>query len=130
MIAQAPRVVLTYGTFDALTPAHARFLSTARALGHLLIVGCRTAHSSTLPQPLVPFADRVGMLEMCRYVDRIIPWQSNDQIRTDIVNYNATALAMGHEDSGCFDELQDIAQVHYLVRPLRPKMQPLRVYSA
>jgi glycerol-3-phosphate cytidylyltransferase len=114
----SPRVILTYGRYDGLCQDHIRFLRDLAANGADLIVGCTTdALATDLGRPCkVPFEQRRAFLESCRWVDRVIPHSEAEQPRTDIVNYNASALAMGLEWAGSFDDLQDIAQVLYLPR--------------
>jgi hypothetical protein len=46
----------------------------------------------------------------------VICTHSLQQMRTDIVNYNVCVFAMDERWQGQFDDLLDIAQVHYLPR--------------
>lgn len=114
----APRVVLTYGRFDLFHQGHVRFLRQLSLLGSELIVGCSTdALAARAGAPCqMPFAERRALLESCRFVDRVIAETSDDQKRTDIVNYNVCTLVMGAEHAGLLDNMQDIAQVLYLTR--------------
>lgn len=119
------RVVLSYGTFDRFTSAHAARLQALSQLGNELIIGCATdAYCTALGvQPLMDFTARREMLESCRFVSRVIAHDSPDQQRTDIVNYNVGMFAMPAEWQGHFDDLQDVAQVYYL--PHAPTALPL-----
>lgn len=116
--ARAPRVVLTYGRFDLFHNDHVTFLRKVSMMGSELIVGCTSdAHAEAMGLPCqMPFEERRALLEHCRFVSRVIPETDAAQKRTDIVNYNVCALAMGTEHAGQFDGLQDIAQVLYLSR--------------
>ncbi|NNE53129.1 MAG: adenylyltransferase/cytidyltransferase family protein [Sulfitobacter sp.] len=113
-----PRVVLTYGRFDLFDQDHAQFLRSIRGLGDELIVGCASdtlARAQGTPCQM-PFEARRAMLTHCRFVDRVIVQTSEAQKRTDIVNYNVSALVMGEEHLARFDHLSDIAEVRYLPR--------------
>lgn len=110
------RVVLTYGCFDQFDQRHVSFLRQAAQLGDELIVGCATDDyaAATGTPCLQAFAQRREVLEKCRFVARVIAKTSDQQKRTDIVNYNVSLLVMGAEDLGRFAHLQDIAQIRYL----------------
>ncbi|MFK7835660.1 MAG: adenylyltransferase/cytidyltransferase family protein [Sulfitobacter sp.] len=112
------RVVLTYGRFDLFHQGHVNFLRRLAQTGDELIVGCTTdALAVQMQAPCqMSFDTRRALLESCRFVSRVIPETDLNQKRTDIVNYNACALAMGEDRFGAFDSLQDIAQVLYLPR--------------
>ncbi|MCX7559860.1 adenylyltransferase/cytidyltransferase family protein [Sulfitobacter sp. F26204] len=116
--ATAPRIMLTYGRFDLFHQDHIRFLRQVSAMGHELIVGCATdEHARRSGYPCqMSYAERRAILQSCRFVSRVIPETSFDQKRTDIVNYNVSALVMGKNQRGHFDGLQDVAQVLYLPR--------------
>ncbi len=114
----ASRTLLTYGRFDMFSQHHIGFLRRLSGMGQELIVGCATeAHAAAQGLACVmSFEERRALLESCRYVSRVIPLSDLAQVRTDIVNYNVSALAMGLEHQNQFDDVQDIAQVLYLAR--------------
>ncbi|WP_236628275.1 MULTISPECIES: glycerol-3-phosphate cytidylyltransferase [unclassified Sulfitobacter] len=113
-----PRVVLTYGTFDLFHHGHVNLLRRLADLGTELIVGCSTDAFNQIKgkQCVMSYEQRRTILESCRYVDRVIPEDTWEQKRCDIVNYNVSTFAMGDDWTGKFDDLQDIAQVLYLPR--------------
>ena len=117
-VASSPRVVLTYGRFDMFHQDHVRFLRQISQMGQELIVGCSSdEHAQSVGMPChMPFTERRALLESCRFVSRVIAEKDADQKRTDIVNYNVSALAMGDEHEGQLDDLHDIVQVVYLQR--------------
>lgn len=125
----APRVILTYGRFDLFHQDHIRFLRQISQLGSELIVGCATDdYADALGTPCqMDFEARRAVLESCRFVSRVIAETDANQKRTDIVNYNASALAMGVEHAGRLDDLQDIAQIHYLPRASARKQPAPRI---
>lgn len=113
-----PRVVLTYGRFDHFGQNHISFLRQLAVRGAEVIVGCATDyHAASLGLSCThPFEMRRAVLQSCRYVSRVIPEESTEQKRTDIVNYNAHTLAMGSEWIGHYDDLQDVAKILYMKR--------------
>lgn len=70
------RVVTTNGCFDLLHPGHVSFLSEARALGDVLIVGLNSDASvrrlKGASRPIVSEADRAAMLCALRPVDHVV----------------------------------------------------------
>ena len=118
MLSRPPRVILTYGRFDGFHQGHAQFLRKLAMQADELIVGCSTdafAHSTNRPCAF-PYIERRAVLESCRYVSRVIAEDSAAQKRTDIVNYNVCTVAVGEDETGLWDHLNDITQVLYLPR--------------
>ena len=71
------RVVFTNGVFDILHPGHTRYLTDARALGDLLIVGLnsdRSARAQGKPpgRPINPEAERAEILAALACVDAVV----------------------------------------------------------
>ena len=125
------RVVLTYGRFDGLNQRHLRLLQELAVMGSELIVGCATdAHADTLLRPCKsPFDQRRSSLECCRHVSRVIPLHSISQVRTDIVNYDVSTVVMHERFDGLAEEVQDIAQILWLVNGRFPKTTALPFQS-
>jgi len=69
-------VVFTNGVFDLLHPGHLRYLTRARALGDLLIVGVNSDRSVRAikgeRRPITPELERVEILEALRCVDAVV----------------------------------------------------------
>jgi len=55
---------------------HVEFLRRARTLGDKLLVGVLGDDDAETykPRPIMNFAERVAVLEACRYVDRVLPF--------------------------------------------------------
>jgi D-beta-D-heptose 7-phosphate kinase/D-beta-D-heptose 1-phosphate adenosyltransferase len=74
--AQGRTVVFTNGVFDLLHPGHLRYLSAARALGDVLIVGLNTDASvrwnKGLDRPLTPEFERAELLRALNCVDAVV----------------------------------------------------------
>lgn len=116
MIGHVPcRVVLTYGVFDDIGPQNSARLRHLGHLGRELIVGCAT-DALCLRSGIrcaLPYHQRRAMLERSRFVSRVIAQECWDQLRTDIVNYNVGALALG--DVPVFVELQGLGDIVQLL---------------
>lgn len=82
-------------------------------MGTEVIVGCATDAfcAQVGNRAATPFETRRAILESCRYVTRVIAWDSWDQRRTDIVNYNVSVLALRGGNPGMIEDLHDIVQV-------------------
>jgi len=70
------KVVFTNGVFDLLHPGHLRYLTQARGLGDLLIVGVNSDRSVRANKgerrPITPALERVEILEALRCVDAVV----------------------------------------------------------
>jgi rfaE bifunctional protein nucleotidyltransferase chain/domain len=68
--------VFTNGVFDLLHPGHVRYLTQARALGGLLIVGVNSDRSARehkgADRPITPQDERVELLESLQPVDAAV----------------------------------------------------------
>lgn len=112
------KTVITYGTFDLFHVGHVNILKRARALGDRLIVAVSTDefNQDKGKMTLVPYEQRVAILEACRYVDLVIPEATWDQKRQDIVEHQVDTFVMGNDWQNNFDDLNDLCQVVYLDR--------------
>lgn len=110
--------ILTYGTYDLLHWGHIRLLKRAKALGDYLIVALSTDEFNAIKgkKAYHDFEERKMMLEAIRYVDLVIPENSWDQKRSDILQYQADIFVMGDDWEGKFDDLKDLCEVVYLPR--------------
>ena len=89
------RVVFTNGVFDLLHPGHVRYLTTARGLGDLLIVGVnsdRSVRAIKEPgRPLTPETERAEVLLGLTCVDVVVmfhddtPYALIEQIQPDVL---------------------------------------------
>ncbi len=110
--------ILTYGTFDLLHPGHIRLLKRAKAFGDYLIVGLSTDefNKKKNKKSYYSYSMRKLMLESCRYVDLIIPENSWEQKKADVLLYHADIFVMGDDWKGKFDFLKKYCEVVYLPR--------------
>ena len=112
------KTVITYGTFDLFHIGHVRLLRRLRELGDRLVVGCSTDEFNATKgkRSVMPYDQRVEILEACRYVDKVFPENDWDQKPDDIEREQADIFAMGDDWVGKFDHLADQVEVVYLPR--------------
>ncbi|PJL44900.1 adenylyltransferase/cytidyltransferase family protein [Stenotrophomonas maltophilia] len=113
-----PRTVLTYGTFDLFHVGHLNLLRRMRALGDRLIVGVSTDEFNERKgkKTVVPFKDRLAIVESIKYVDAAIAESDWDQKLSDIEKYAVSVFGMGDDWEGKFDHLAPSCEVVYLPR--------------
>lgn len=92
-MADAKKVVLTYGTFDLFHIGHLRLLKRAKALGDILIVGVSTNEFNEIKgkKALFPYEQRAEIVKSIKYVDMVIPEKSWDQKVSDIEKTKSTS---------------------------------------
>ena len=78
-------IVYTSGTFDMFHYNHLRMINYARSLADILIVGVSTDElvSSYKAKPIIPFHERLQIIEALKTPDIVIPQHSLDH--TEIV---------------------------------------------
>lgn len=112
--------VLTYGTYDLLHYGHIRLLKRAKALGDYLVVAISTDefNAGKGKKAYHDYRTRREMLEAVRYVDLVIPEESWDQKRDDVLDYKIDTVVMGSDWEGDprFECLRDLCEVVYLDR--------------
>lgn len=76
------RIGYTTGVFDMFHIGHLNILRRAKEQCDFLIVGVstdRVVESYKHHAPVIPFADRMAIVEACRYVDRVVAQESMDK---------------------------------------------------
>ncbi|MCU0547961.1 MAG: D-glycero-beta-D-manno-heptose 1-phosphate adenylyltransferase [Leptolyngbya sp. Prado105] len=72
------RIVFTNGCFDILHPGHVAYLTQAKALGDVLIVGVNTDESiqrlKGKNRPVNPLCDRLTVLAALHCIDHVVPF--------------------------------------------------------
>lgn len=102
-------VVYTSGTFDMFHSNHLKMIKYARGLGDTLIVGVSTDElvCSYKRPPIIPFEERLAIIEALRYPDIVIPQRSLDH--TDIVRkLNIDVFVVGDDWTGKYDYLKEL----------------------
>jgi glycerol-3-phosphate cytidylyltransferase len=110
--------VITYGTFDLFHYGHLELLSRAKAMGDYLVVALSSDefNAGKGKQSHYDYAKRKEMLRAIKYVDEIIPENTWEQKRQDIIDHKIDIFVMGEDWKGKFDDLSDLCQVIYLPR--------------
>lgn len=112
--------ILTYGTFDLLHFGHIEILRRAKELGDYLVVAVSTDEFNDIKgkKAYHSYETRKKMLEAIRYVDLVIPEQTWEQKRNDVLEYKIDTVVMGNdwEGNNNFECLKDICDVLYLPR--------------
>ena len=102
-------VVYTSGTFDMFHSNHLKMIRYARGLGETLIVGVSTDElvSSYKRPPIIPFEERMAIIEALKYPDIVIPQHSLDH--TELVKkLNIDVFVVGDDWTGKYDYLRDL----------------------
>ena len=111
--------VLTYGTYDLITPGHIQHLKESKEMGDYLIVGLSTDEFNWNEKQKKCYFDyekRKALLEAIRYVDLVIPEESWEQKKTDVKEYHVDTFVIGDDWKGKFDFLSESCEVVYLER--------------
>lgn len=117
-VAGGATVALTYGTYDLFHIGHVRLFERIKQRFDRLIVAVSTDEFNAIKgkQSVVPFADRLAMVQACRWVDEVIAESDWTQKERDIAAHGADAVVMGSDWAGRFDHLQPLCDVLYLPR--------------
>lgn len=112
------KVILTYGTFDLFHIGHLNLLRRLKDLGTNLIVGVSTDefNSSKGKKTIIPFEDRIQIVQSMEFVDLAIAEDNWDQKKHDIEKYKVDTFGIGDDWKGKFDELKEYCEVVYLPR--------------
>lgn len=110
--------IITYGTFDLLHQGHIRLLKRAKELGDYLIVAISTDefNRGKHKDAFHSYEIRKEILEAIKYVDKVIPEESWEQKKDDVIKYNIDTFVMGDDWLGKFDFLKEQCDVVYLKR--------------
>jgi len=94
--------MFTSGSFDIFHQGHLNVIKKSKALCEYLIVGVSTDDVILKAKgrlPIIPFAERISILEANRYVDEVIP--QVDKNKQKIVDqYNVDAISVGSDWKG------------------------------
>jgi len=102
-------IVYTSGTFDMFHSNHLKMINYAKALGDLLIVGVSTDElvATYKAPPIVPFEERLAIIEGMKAPDLVIPQRSLEH--TEIVKkLHIDIFVVGDDWTGKYDYLEDI----------------------
>ena len=91
--------IWTNGCFDILHVGHLAMLRYAASLGDYLIVGVdtdeRVAKSKGPARPKNCLQDRMDMLEAIKYVDKVVPFNTDEELEELVKFYYPVHLVVG-----------------------------------
>lgn len=102
-------IVYTSGTFDMFHSNHLKMINYSRGLGDILIVGVSTDElvKSYKAAPIIPFNERMLIIEALKAPDLVIPQHTLDH--SEIVKkLNIDAFVVGDDWYGKYDYLKDL----------------------
>jgi len=111
--------VLTYGTFDLFHYGHLELLRRAKSLGDYLIVAVSTDDfnwNEKSKRSVYPYAERAAIVQAIEFVDEVIPENSWEQKKDDVIKHDVDVFVMGDDWEGKFDFLAPQCSVVYLKR--------------
>jgi choline-phosphate cytidylyltransferase/glycerol-3-phosphate cytidylyltransferase len=102
------KVVYTSGTFDLFHSNHLQMIKYARGLGDVLIVGVSTDElvCTYKDPPIIPFEERLAIVEGLKYPDIVIPQRSLDH-RELVARLNIDIFVVGDDWTGKYDYLKE-----------------------
>ena len=102
-------VVFTSGTFDMFHSNHLKMIEYARGLGEVLIVGVSTDElvKSYKSPPIIPFVERLAIVQALKYPDAVIPQSSLDH-REKVERLHIDIFVVGDDWAGKFDYLNEL----------------------
>jgi rfaE bifunctional protein nucleotidyltransferase chain/domain len=92
------------GTFDIVHLGHIQLLKRAAELGDFLIVGVdgdkRVTELKGEQRPINNIVSRITLLEAIKYVDRVVIFDSDEQLETHIKTMRPAIMVIGEEYRG------------------------------
>ena len=96
--------VWTNGCFDILHRGHIELFRYAKSLGNELILGIDTDEKVKLDKvkdrPINNLQDRMLILQSIKYIDKVIPFDSTEDLRKTIRWYNPDIMVIGSDWKG------------------------------
>lgn len=102
-------VVYTSGTFDMFHSNHLKMIKYARGLADVLIVGVSTDElvCSYKNPPIIPFEERLTIVEALKYPDIVIPQHSLDHSQK-VKDLHIDIFVVGDDWRGKYDYLEEL----------------------
>lgn len=112
------KIGITASTFDLLHAGHVLMLKEAKEVCDYLICALHVDPSLERPtknRPVQTLYERFVQLESVKYVDKIIPYQTEDELKNILLTNNINVRIIGEDYAGkpfTGDELKDI-KIYY-----------------
>lgn len=95
------KVVFTNGTFDCLHLGHFKLLEYAKSLGDLLVVAIdsdeRVKQKKGDSRPIHNVHQRRFNLQSIKYVDAVVVFSSDEQLRKLVIDWSPKVMIVGDE---------------------------------
>lgn len=103
------KIIYTSGTFDMFHSNHLKMIKYSRGLGDTLIVGVSTDElvCSYKKAPIIPFEERLAIVDALKYPDIVIPQRTLDHSLL-VKNLNIDAFVVGDDWVGKYDYLREL----------------------
>jgi len=110
------KIGYTTGVFDLFHIGHLNILKKAKEQCEFLIVGVSTnelVQKYKNKAPIIPFEERVAIVEGCRYVDKVVPQENRDKYAA-FERYNFDVMFVGDDWRGdpLFTEVEKLLNKH------------------
>ena len=108
-------IVYTSGTFDMFHSNHLKMIKYAHGLADVLIIGVSTDElvASYKNPPIIPFEERLTIVEALKYPDIVIPQHTLDHSQI-VKDLHIDIFVVGDDWRGKYDYLDDLGvQVFY-----------------
>ena len=104
------KIGYTTGVFDMFHIGHLNILKRAKAMCDYLIVGVSTdevVQEYKHKSPVIPFEDRLAIVEAIKYVDKAIPQVTMDKmVAYKELHFDALFHGSDWKDSTMYDEIE------------------------
>lgn len=104
------KIGYTTGVFDMFHIGHLNILKRAKAMCDYLIVGVSTdevVQEYKHKSPVIPFEDRLAIVEAIKYVDKVIPQTTMDKmVAYKELHFDALFHGSDWKDSTMYDEIE------------------------
>ena len=114
------RIGFTCSTFDLFHAGHVAMLAEAKNQCDILYVGLLADPTIDRPdtknKPIQTMFERYLQLDSCKYVDHIIPFQTEQEICDIILTYNFDIRIVGEEYRNVEFTGHDLCPIHYNTR--------------
>jgi glycerol-3-phosphate cytidylyltransferase len=98
------RIGFTCSTFDLLHAGHIMMLEEAKKQCEFLIVGLQTDPTIDRPdtknKPVQGVFERWAQLKACKFVDQIVPYSSEKELRDILLSFPINVRILGEEYQG------------------------------
>ncbi|MEY8410141.1 adenylyltransferase/cytidyltransferase family protein [Lachnospiraceae bacterium 62-26] len=110
MIKKKYKIGYTTGVYDMFHIGHLNILKHAKELCEYLIVGVSTdelVRSYKHKTPIIPYSERIKIVEAIRYVDEVVPQESMNKIKAwEQYHFNVIFHGDDWKGSHMYDEIE------------------------